>query len=149
MIGIAIALGCGAARATDDSATDDTDSNTSVPSAFTLYRLTVDHCHLPMKPEFPDEEACVRRLFGSEAFDRGALHVAWPVEARPVNLRLALMNRNEADTTQAGVSDLCFVETGKGKAKRRTPYILDFDGQCRAADPAVHHKKKLRKHTGK
>jgi hypothetical protein len=71
MIGIAIALGCGATRASDDSATDDTDSNTSVPSAFTLYRLTADHCHLPIAPEFRDEEACVRRLFGSQAFAQG------------------------------------------------------------------------------
>ena len=83
------------------------------------------------------------------AFLLAALHVALPVEAKPVNLRLAFMDRKEADTTQAGVSDLCFVEIGKDKAKQRTPYILDFDGQCRAADSAVHHKKTLRYHMSK
>jgi hypothetical protein len=78
-----------------------------------------------------------------------ALHVALPVEAKPINQQWAFMDRKEVDTTRAGISDLCYVETGKGKAKRQTPYILDFDGQCRAADSAVHHKKKLRNHMSK
>lgn len=79
----------------------------------------------------------------------GTLHVASLVEAKAMSLRWAFMDRKEADVTQAGVSDLCFVEIGKGKAKRRTPYILDFDGQCRAMDSAVHYKKKLRNHMSK
>jgi hypothetical protein len=78
-----------------------------------------------------------------------ALHIALPVEAKSVSVRWAFMDRKEADTTQAGISDLCFVETGKGKAKRRTPYILDFDGQCRATDSAAHRKKNIRYHMSK
>jgi len=83
------------------------------------------------------------------AFLLAALHVALPVEAKPVNLRLAFMDRKEVGPAEASADDLCFVETGKGKAKRRTPYILDFDGQCRAMNTAVHHKKKLRNHRSK
>jgi hypothetical protein len=76
------------------------------------------------------------------AFLLAALHVALPVEANAMNLRWAFMDKTEA-VTQPSTGDLCYVETGKGKAKRRTPYILDFDGQCRAMDSAVHHKKKF------
>jgi hypothetical protein len=83
------------------------------------------------------------------AFLLAALHVVLPVEAKPVNLQWAFMDWKEADKTQAGVSDLCFVEIGKGKASRKTPYILDFDGQCRAMDSAAHHKKKLRNYMSK
>jgi hypothetical protein len=75
-----------------------------------------------------------------------ALSVALPVEAEPVNQRWAFMNRKGFDTTRAGITDLCFVETGKGNAKRRTSYILDFDGQCRAADSPAHYKKKRPNH---
>jgi len=78
------------------------------------------------------------------AFLLATLHVALPVEAKPVNPRWAFMDRKDADAAEASPGDLCFVETGKGKAKRRTAYILDFDGQCRAAVSAAHHKKKLR-----
>ncbi len=66
-----------------------------------------------------------------------------------MDLRLALMDRKQTDTTQAGITDLCFVETGKGKGRQRTSYILDFDGQCRAADSAAHHKKNIRYHMSK
>ena len=72
-----------------------------------------------------------------------ALPVVLPVEAKPLDLGWAIMDRKGADAAQAGTSHLCFVETGKGKAKRRTPYILDFDGACPAMDSAARHKKKL------
>jgi hypothetical protein len=75
-----------------------------------------------------------------------ALHFALPVEAEPVNRQWAFVKEKEADAAQAGAGDLCYVETGKGKAKRRTPYIVDFDGQCRAAFSAPPSKRKLRKH---
>lgn len=61
------------------------------------------------------------------------------VEAKSFDLRRTVMDRTRVD-----ISDLCFVETGNGKAKRRTPYILDFDGQCPAVDSAAHHRKNLR-----
>ena len=75
-----------------------------------------------------------------------ALQFALPLEAEPLNQQWAFMKEKEADAAQAGTGDLCYVETGKGKAKRRTPYIVDFDGQCRAASSAPPPKRKLRKH---
>jgi len=65
------------------------------------------------------------------------LLVVLPVEAKPLDLRWTVMDRMEFDTAQASASELCFVETGKGKAKRRTPYILDFGGPCPGTDSAA------------
>ena len=85
--------------------------------------------------------------------NRTALHVTFllaallallPVEAKPFDLRRTVIDRTRAVAAQISASDLCFVETGRGKARRRTPYILDFDGQCPATDSAAHHKKNLR-----
>jgi hypothetical protein len=73
-----------------------------------------------------------------------ALLVLLSVEAKPFDLRRTVMDRTRADAAQISASDLCFVETGRGKARRRTPYILDFDGQCPATDSAAHHRKNLR-----
>ena len=78
-----------------------------------------------------------------------ALLVMLPVEAKPLDLRWTVMDRMEFDTAQVSASELCFVETGKGKAKRRTPYILDFGGPCPATDSAVRQKKKFRYHMAK
>ena len=76
-------------------------------------------------------------------------HAALPVEAKAANLQLAFMYKSEVEIAEASPSGLCFVETGKGKAKRRTAYIVDFDGQCRSAVSAVHHKRKLRNNASK
>ncbi len=111
-----------------------------------LKRDADDHGYA--SPRRTTEQARSRAMI-RVAFLLAALQVALPVEAKPAYQRWAFMDRKEADATQAGVSDLCFVETRKGNAKQRTPYILDFDGQCRAADSAVHHKKKLRNHVSK
>jgi hypothetical protein len=75
-----------------------------------------------------------------------ALLVVLPVGAGPLDLRWTIMDGIEVDTAQASASHLCFVETGKGKAKRRTPYILDFGGPCPATDSTAHHKKNIRYH---
>jgi hypothetical protein len=75
-----------------------------------------------------------------------ALLVVLPVEAMPVSQRRTVKDKEEANPARANGSHLCFVETGKGEAKRRTPYILDFDNQCPATDSAAHHEKKLRNH---
>ncbi|MHB8267472.1 hypothetical protein [Bradyrhizobium sp.] len=72
------------------------------------------------------------------------LPVSSSVEARPLNLRGTTLDWKAADAAQASVSNLCFVETGRGKAKQRTPYILDFGGECPATDSAAYHKKNLR-----
>jgi hypothetical protein len=73
-----------------------------------------------------------------------ALLALLPVEAKPFDLRETVMDRSKAIAAQISASDLCFVETGRGKARRRTPYILDFDGQCPAADSVAQHRKNLR-----
>ncbi|MHB8270226.1 hypothetical protein [Bradyrhizobium sp.] len=78
-----------------------------------------------------------------------ALLALLPVEAKAFDLRETVMDRSKAIAAQISASDLCFVETGRGKARRRTPYILDFDGQCPAVDSAAHHKKSLRYDLGK
>lgn len=78
-----------------------------------------------------------------------APHVALPVEAKPVILRWTVTDSKEVDAAQASASYLCFVETGNGKAKRRTSYILDFGGPCPAMDSAAHHEKTLRDHMSK
>jgi hypothetical protein len=78
-----------------------------------------------------------------------ALHAALPVAAKAANLQLAFMNKSEVEIADAGPSGFCFVETGKGKTKRRTAYIVDFDGQCRSAVSAVHHKRKPRNNASK
>jgi hypothetical protein len=83
------------------------------------------------------------------AFVLVALHAALPVEAEPLKLRLAFIDSEQADAAAARPDELCFVETGKGKARRRTPYILDFDGQCRAVVSTAHHKKRLRTHVSR
>ena len=75
-----------------------------------------------------------------------ALHIALPVEARPANQQWAFVNSKGADVWQPAAGDLCYVETGKGKAKRRTAYIVDFDGQRRAPSSAPHHARKPRNH---
>jgi hypothetical protein len=77
-----------------------------------------------------------------------ALPVVLPIGAQPLKLRGTTLDWG-ADAVQASVSNLCFVETGRGKAKRRTPYILDFGGECPAADSAAYHKKNLRYNTSK
>ena len=71
-----------------------------------------------------------------------ALPVVLSVEAQP--LRGTTLDWKGAEAAQASVSNLCFVETGRGKAKRRTPYILDFGGECPAEDSAAYHKTNLR-----
>jgi hypothetical protein len=75
--------------------------------------------------------------------------VALPIEAKPLDPRWTITGRMEFDAAQANASYLCFVETGKGKAKRRTPYILDFGGPCPATDSAAHQQKSIRYQTGK
>ena len=82
------------------------------------------------------------------AFLLAALHVASRVEATPVTPRWTVTDK-EIDAGRANASYLCFVETGKGKAKRRTTYILDFGGPCPAMDSAAHHKKNIRYHMSK
>lgn len=83
------------------------------------------------------------------AFLLAALYGAARVEAKPVTLRWTVTESKEADAARANASYLCFVETGKGKAKRRTPYILDFGGPCPATGSAAHHKKNIRYHMSK
>jgi hypothetical protein len=78
-----------------------------------------------------------------------ALLALLPVEAKCFDLRWSSMDRMAADVAQASAGDLCFVETGHGKAKRRTPYILDFGGQCPPMDSAAYHKKNIRYHLSK
>jgi hypothetical protein len=78
-----------------------------------------------------------------------ALLVVLSVEAKSLDLRWSSTDRMAADAAQANASDLCFVETGHGKAKRRTPYILDFGGQCPATDSAAHRKRSIRYHMRK
>jgi hypothetical protein len=76
------------------------------------------------------------------------LFVALPVMAEPENQRWAFMGRKEAVTAEPSPAGLCFVETGTGKARRRTAYILDFDGQCRARAPAIDLGYETRRLTG-
>jgi hypothetical protein len=78
-----------------------------------------------------------------------ALLALLPVETKPFDLRWSIMDRMAADAAQASAGDLCFVETGHGNAKRRTPYILDFNGQCPPMDSAAYRKKNIRYHMSK